>query len=163
MLKVAVLTVSDSASMGEKEDLSGQAIRKIVVDLPGEVVVSGVVADDVELIREKILYYTDTLEVDLLVTTGGTGVSPRDVTPEATEPLIEKLLPGLPEAMRAEGLKKTNRAMITRGLAGIRKRTLIINLPGSPKGATENLETVFPALSHIIEKCQGDPSPCART
>lgn len=108
-----------------------------------------------------LVTWADEYQADLILTTGGTGLSPRDVTPEATSAICERLVPGMAEAMRAESLKKTPHAMISRAVAGVHGRTLIINLPGSPRGARENLEVVLPALEHAISKLQGDPSECA--
>jgi molybdenum cofactor synthesis domain-containing protein len=121
-----------------------------------------IVPDDVDRIQERIRYYADELRVDLVLTTGGTGISPRDNTPEATGALLDKELPGLPEAMRAAGMLKTPYAMLTRGMAGIRAATLIINFPGNPKAVAENFEAIRVVLKHTIEKCQGDVRPCVR-
>jgi molybdenum cofactor synthesis domain-containing protein len=119
------------------------------------------IADDFEQIVSTLEKWTDSLATDLILTTGGTGVSPRDITPEATGKVIDRELPGFAERMRQESLKKTPHAIISRAIAGIRQRTLIINLPGSPKGAIENLEAVWPAIPHAIAKIQGDPSDCS--
>jgi molybdenum cofactor synthesis domain-containing protein len=119
------------------------------------------IADDFEQIVSALEKWTDSLAPDLILTTGGTGVSPRDITPEATGKVIDRELPGFAERMRQESLKKTPHAIISRAIAGIRQRTLIINLPGSPKGAIENLEAVWPAIPHAIAKIQGDPSDCS--
>jgi molybdenum cofactor synthesis domain-containing protein len=119
------------------------------------------IPDDFEQIVTTLEKWTDSLATDLILTTGGTGVSPRDITPEATDKVIDRELPGFAERMRQESLKKTPHAIISRAIAGIRQRTLIINLPGSPKGAIENLEAVWPAIPHAIAKIQGDPSDCS--
>jgi len=119
------------------------------------------IPDDFEQIVTTLEKWTDSLATDLILTTGGTGVSPRDITPEATDKVIDRELPGFAERMRQESLKKTPHAIISRAIAGIRRRTLIINLPGSPKGAIENLEAVWPAIPHAIAKIQGDPSDCS--
>jgi len=119
------------------------------------------IPDDFEQIVTTLEKWTDSLATDLILTTGGTGVSPRDITPEATGKVIDRELPGFAERMRQESLKKTPHAIISRAIAGIRQRTLIINLPGSPKGAIENLEAVWPAIPHAIAKIQGDPSDCS--
>lgn len=161
MIRAAVLTISDSSSRGERDDESGRVLRALAEDLPAQVVHNDVVPDEVDAIQKQIRAYCDEAGVDLVLTTGGTGISPRDVTPEATQPLLDRELPGLPEAMRAAGMQKTPFAMLTRGLAGIRGRTVIINFPGSPKAVRENFEAVRPVLKHLIEKCQGDVSPCA--
>jgi len=148
--------------MRERVDESGRVLKGLVTALPGSVKASDVVADEIEQIQERLRYYTDELGLDLVVTTGGTGISPRDVTPEATQPLLEKELPGLPEAMRAAGMVKTPYAMLTRGVAGIRGGCVIVNLPGSPSAVQENFEAIRPVLKHMIGKCQGDTRPCAR-
>ncbi|MDQ6958553.1 MAG: MogA/MoaB family molybdenum cofactor biosynthesis protein [Mariprofundaceae bacterium] len=162
MIRVAILTISDSASMGMRDDESGRVLERLVIALPGSVELADIVADEIEQIQEKLRHYTDELGLDLVVTTGGTGISQRDVTPEATVPLLDKQLPGLPEAMRAAGMRKTPYAMLTRGVAGIRGGCVIVNLPGSPRAVQENFEAIRPVLKHMIEKCQGDTRPCVR-
>jgi len=162
MIRAAILTISDSSSRGIRADESGRVLKKLVLALPGNVELTDIVADEIEQIQEKLRHYTDELGLDLVVTTGGTGISQRDVTPEATEPLLDKQLPGLPEAMRAAGMQKTPYAMLTRGVAGIRGGCVIVNLPGSPRAVQENFEAIRPVLKHMIEKCQGDTRPCAR-
>ncbi|GMQ83893.1 MAG: MogA/MoaB family molybdenum cofactor biosynthesis protein [Gammaproteobacteria bacterium] len=161
MIRAAILTISDSSSRGIRADESGRVLKKLVLALPGNVELADIVADEIEQIQEKLRHYTDELGLDLVVTTGGTGISQRDVTPEATEPLLDKQLPGLPEAMRAAGMQKTPYAMLTRGVAGIRGGCVIVNLPGSPRAVQENFEAIRPVLKHMIEKCQGDTRPCA--
>lgn len=161
VIKVGILTMSDKGSRGERVDESGQVIREMVAGLPGEVAYYEVIPDEKAVISDRLIKLSDELKLDLVVTTGGTGVSPRDVTPEATKAVLDFEIPGMAEAMRAESLKKTNRAMISRALAGVRKQTLIINLPGSPKGVRENLEVVLPAVSHAVEKIKGSPADCA--
>lgn len=158
MITVAVLTLSDKGSRGERNDTSGPLIAEIIKDI-GEIKYYDILPDERNLIREQLLEYTD--KVDLILTTGGTGLSPRDVTPEATLDVIEKEVPGISEAMRAAGLKKTDRAMLSRAVAGIKGQTLIINLPGSPKAVRENLEVVLGVIQHAIEKIKGDTSECA--
>jgi molybdenum cofactor synthesis domain-containing protein len=155
-----VITVSDKGSRGEREDLSGRGVIRILADLPIRVDAYEIIPDEKEAIRDKIREYADRKHLDLVVTTGGTGVSPRDVTPDATLEILEKELPGMAEAMRRKSMEKTPHAMIARAVAGIRGQCLIINLPGSPKGARENLEVILPALKHAIEKIKGDPSDC---
>jgi molybdenum cofactor synthesis domain-containing protein len=125
--------------------------------------ISEVVPDDIDLIKERLASWCDERGLDLIVTTGGTGLSPRDVTPEATLSVIDRRVPGMEEVMRAESLKKTPHAMISRAVVGARKRTLIINLPGSPKAARECLEAIAPALPHALEKLGGDMSDCAQS
>jgi len=161
VITVGILTMSDKGSRGERVDESGQVIREMVADLPGEVAYYEVIPDEKAVISDRLVKLADELKIDLVVTTGGTGVSPRDVTPEATKVVLDFEIPGMAEAMRAESLKKTNRAMISRALAGVRKQTLIINLPGSPKGVRENLAVVLPAVAHAVEKIKGSPADCA--
>lgn len=160
MITGGVITVSDKGSRGEREDLSGRDVIRILADLPIRVDAYEIIPDEKEAIRDKIREYADRKHLDLVVTTGGTGVSPRDVTPDATLEILEKELPGMAEAMRRKSMEKTPHAMISRAVAGIRGQCLIINLPGSPKGARENLEVILPALKHAIEKIKGDPSDC---
>lgn len=157
-IKVAILTASDKASRGEREDLSHDVIVETLKNtIPeAEVVSYEIVPDEQPIITEKLINLSDETQVDLVLTTGGTGLSPRDVTPEATMDVITKVVPGLAEAMRAESLKKTPAAMISRAVAGTRKRTLIVNLPGSPKGAKECLEVILPAIPHAIEVIRGE-------
>ncbi len=157
-----VITVSDKGSRGEREDISGREVIRMLVDLDIRVADYEIVPDEKEIIKGKLIEYTDTRNLDLVITTGGTGVSPRDVTPDATLEVIEKELPGMAEAMRRESMNKTPHAMISRAVAGIRGQSLVINLPGSPKGARENLAVILPALKHTIEKIKGDESDCAR-
>ena len=155
MYKVAVLTISDKCFSGHREDRSGKIVRELVKDLPGEVVMYEVIPDEIEMIKEKLVDYCDHLKVDLVLTNGGTGFSPRDNTPEATGQVIEKEVPGIPEAMRTLCLSITLRAMLSRGIAGIRKKTLIVNLPGSSKGAKESLEAVIEGLPHGLDMIAG--------
>lgn len=162
MIRVAILTASDKGSRGEREDLSASVIRELVERIEGEVVAYAVVPDDREILAQKLREFCDEVGADLVLTTGGTGFGPRDVTPEATRDVIEREVPGLPEAMRAAGLKATPRAMLSRAIAGIRGKSLIINLPGSPKGVRENLETILPALPHGLAILKGEASECAR-
>lgn len=161
MVTVGILTMSDKGFRGEREDLSGAEIERMVRELPSEVKAYEVIPDEVSVIKAKLIEYADVLKLDLILTTGGTGVTPRDVTPEATREVIERELPGMSEAMRAESLKKTPNAMISRAVCGIRGLSLIINLPGSPRAVRENLAVVMPALNHTIEKIKGSPTECA--
>ncbi|MBI5682819.1 MAG: molybdopterin adenylyltransferase [Deltaproteobacteria bacterium] len=161
MITVGILTMSDKGSRGEREDLSGKEIERMVKDLPAEVKAYEVIPDEIPVITKKLIEYVDEKKLDLIVTTGGTGVTPRDVTPEATKAVIERELPGMAEAMRFESLKKTPNAMISRAVCGIRKQSLIINLPGSPKAVRENLAVVMPAINHTIEKIKGSTEECA--
>jgi molybdenum cofactor synthesis domain-containing protein len=162
MIKTAILTMSDKGVRGEREDGTGEAIKNI---LPIENYIVNyykIIPDDIEKIVEELTYLCDEVKVNLIITNGGTGFSKRDVTPEATMRVIEKQVPGIAEAMRSASLKITPKAMLSRAISGIRKETLIINLPGSPKGAVENLQVILPALVHGIEILIGDVSECAR-
>lgn len=159
---VALVTVSDSGARGEREDCSGDALVQSLESRGYPVVYRSVVPDEMASISMELCRCSDEKNVALIVTTGGTGVSPRDVTPEATLSVIDRQVPGMGEAMRSGGLAVTPYAMISRGVVGIRKATLIINLPGSPKGALENLQVVLPVLDHVLEKIQGDTRDCAR-
>jgi molybdopterin adenylyltransferase len=162
-IRVAIITLSDKGSAGEREDESGKIIREMISGINASVIHYEMLPDEKALIMETLQRLSDSAQCDLILTTGGTGVAPRDVTPEATLAVIDRELPGMAEAMRAESLKKTPRAMISRAVAGIRKLTLIVNLPGSPAAVRENLSVILPALPHAIEKIKGDPSDCART
>jgi molybdopterin adenylyltransferase len=162
MFRVAILTISDRGSKGEREDSSGPLIREMVKDLPAEVIHYEIIPDEKELIIEALKKSADQLKADLILTTGGTGLSPRDVTPDATLNVIEREVPGLSEAMRAESLKKTPHAMISSAVSGIRGSSLIVNLPGSPKSVKENLSVILPALPHALSKLKGDPSECGQ-
>lgn len=149
--KVAVLTISDRCSKGEREDRSGKIIQELLKDLPGEVMHYEIIPDSSEMIKERLIDYCDNLKVDLVLTSGGTGFTTRDFTPEATKQVIEKEVPGIPEAMRTECLKFTKRAMLSRAVAGIRGKTLIVNLPGSAKGAQESLGAILEGLPHGLD------------
>ena len=160
-IRAAILTVSDKGSRGQRTDESGPALERWLGERGVEIAATALVADEQPLIASALEQWCDVGEADLVLTTGGTGVSPRDVTPEATLQVIERVIPGFSEAMRAASLAKTPFAMISRGVCGIRGRTLIVNLPGSPVAAVENLEAVWAAVPHAIRKIQGDPSECA--
>ncbi|MBJ6800240.1 molybdopterin adenylyltransferase [Geomonas propionica] len=159
-MRAAILTLSDRCSTGERADGSGPALRAWLEERGVTVACTDVIPDEGALISAKLVEWADSGLYDLILTTGGTGVSPRDVTPEATERVVERLLPGFGEVMRMESLKKTPHAIISRAVAGIRKNALIINLPGSPKGATENIGFVWAAVPHAVAKLQGDPEEC---
>lgn len=149
-IRVAILTISDRSSRGERPDTSGPALAELVKSQEWQVVGQEIVSDDLESIKEKFQKWSDSGETDVILATGGTGFARRDVTPEATRAIVERLTPGLDEAMRSASLQITPHAMLSRAVSGIRKQTLIINLPGSPKGATENLQVVLPALEHAV-------------
>jgi len=155
MIKTAILTVSDSCSKGQREDISGQTIKDILPSDKYEICDYKVVADQQKSISDELIHFADQVGVDIVLTTGGTGLGPRDVTPEATADVCQKTAPGLAEAMRSEGLKKTKKAMLSRGAAGVRGNTLIINLPGSPKGVKESLEAVLDVLPHAVKMMSG--------
>jgi len=158
--RVALLTLSDKGARGEREDVSGEVLREMILSLPAEVVFQEILPDELPMIEGVLRRLSDGGEADLILTTGGTGVSPRDVTPDATARVLDRELPGMAEAMRAASLKKTPHAMISRALCGIRKETLIVNLPGSPRGVRENLAVLLPALPHALDKIGGDEEEC---
>ena len=160
-MKAAILTLSDRSSRGERPDASGPALEQWLAERAVEVRHTEVIPDEAEEIIVKLMGWADSNAFDLILTTGGTGVSPRDVTPEATLRVLDRVIPGFGEVMRSASLAKTPHAMISRAVAGIRGKTLIINLPGSPKGAVENLAAVWPAVPHAVAKIQGDPEECA--
>lgn len=162
MRRVAIITSSDTGYRGEREDLSGPVIREIVEEAGYDTVLMEVLPDDREMLSKRMAEIADSGAAELILTTGGTGFSQRDVMPEATEDIIERRVPGIPEAMRAYSMTITKRAMLSRATAGIRKGTLIINLPGSPKAVRESLEYIIDALGHGIEILTGEASNCAR-
>lgn len=159
MITIAILTLSDKGSKGEREDRSGTTIIEMLKGF-GDIKYYDILPDEKELIKQKLIDYAD--KVDLILTTGGTGLSPRDVTPDATLEVIDREIPGIAETMRIEGLKKTRRSMLSRAVAGIKGRCLIINLPGSPTAVKENLDAILDVLAHAIEKIKGDTAECAR-
>ncbi len=158
--RVGILTLSDKGACGEREDESGSLLADLVSGM-GNVVRYQVIADDPDKIIMMLKSWVDDLHLDLILTTGGTGLSPRDVTPQATEVAVDYLVPGMAEAMRAASIRITPRAMLSRALVGVRQQTLIINLPGSPKAARENFEVLLPVLPHALAKLKGDPADCA--
>jgi molybdopterin adenylyltransferase len=161
LITAGVITVSDKGSRGKRDDISGREVIRVLKEMPATVIEYEVIPDEKEVIKQKLIEYTDGKNLDLVITTGGTGVSPRDLTPDATLEVIEKEIPGMAEVMRRESSAKTPHAMISRAVVGIRGQSLIINLPGSPKGAVENLSFIIPALEHTIDKIKGDETDCA--
>jgi molybdopterin adenylyltransferase len=161
LLRARILTISDRSSQGLREDTAGPTLAEYLRSNGIDVDRISVVPDEEDQIKEILISWADEGTLDLIVTTGGTGLSPRDVTPEATMAAVDRIVPGMAEAMRAQSLLKTPHAMISRAVVGVRGKALIVNLPGSPKGAIENLEVLVPALAHAIAKLQGDPSECA--
>lgn len=158
VLRVGILTISDRASLGSREDLSGPAIKELVEEQKWHVAKSDVIPDDLETIKNTLINWADQHQLNLILTTGGTGFSPRDITPEATLAVIHRSAPGIAEAMRANSLRITPHAMLSRSVAGIRGHVLIVNLPGSPKAAIENLRFILPVLPHAVELLQESPS-----
>lgn len=157
-IRFGILTLSDRSARGERADCSGPALASLIQAQGWSVVRQSLLPDDGSAIRESLISWADGGEMDVILTTGGTGFSPRDVTPEATRAVIDREAPGLAEAMRAASLKVTPHAMLSRIVTGIRKKTLIVNLPGSPKGAVENLQVIVPVLPHAIQLLQEDPT-----
>ena len=155
MIKAAILTVSDSCSQGLHEDLSGAAIENILKENGFEVVDKRIVPDEIDKISSELIYFADKAKLDVVLTTGGTGFSRRDVTPEATIAVCEKIVPGFGELMRLKGLEKTPNAILSRSTSGIRNDTLIINLPGSPKAVAECMEMILPVLPHALKMMHG--------
>lgn len=153
--RIGILTISDLGARGEREDTSGEAIRELLSELDANVERYEIVPDEKQAISERLAAWSDGDGLDLIVTTGGTGLGPRDVTPEATREALDYEAPGLAEAMRLEGLKHTPMAMLSRAVAGVRGRTLIVNLPGSPKGVRENLSVLLPVLPHALDMMRG--------
>lgn len=161
MYRIAIITASDKGARGEREDVSGRVIREMCRD-SAKVSSYEILADERTLIADALRRLCDEDLADVVFTTGGTGFAPRDVTPEATLDVVERLAPGIPEAMRARSLQATSRAMLTRAVAGIRKGALIVNLPGSPKAVRECLEVILPALDHGVDILRGDAAECGR-
>ena len=162
MYTAAVITVSDKGAQGLREDTGGPLVCSMLKEAGYNITYTVIVPDEQPEIEKALRYCADTLDIALAVTTGGTGFSPRDVTPEATIAVCDRMTPGIPEAMRYESLKITNRAMLTRQQAGIRGRTLIVNLPGSPKAISENFAVCLPALDHGLEMLRDKKGDCAK-
>jgi molybdenum cofactor synthesis domain-containing protein len=156
-LRFGILTVSDRSARGEREDVSGPALQAALLEQGWQVVRTAILPDDLVLLGEALASWADSDDVDVILTTGGTGFAARDVTPEATLAVCQRLAPGLAEAMRAASLRATPHAMLSRAAAGIRRRTLIVNLPGSPRGALENLAVILPVLPHAVQLLSEDP------
>jgi len=154
-IRAVVLTISDACSRGEREDTSGAALAQLLTDLGATIVERKILSDDLEPLAQTLLELADRSDVNLIITTGGTGLGPRDNTPEATQSVIEREAPGVAEAIRAESLKVTPMAMISRGVCGVRSETLIINLPGSPKAVKESFAVIAPVLSHALDLLAG--------
>jgi molybdenum cofactor synthesis domain-containing protein len=155
MIRVAILTVSDSCAQGQREDVSGQTIKDMLAEDKFEICEKRIVADDLMSIANELKCFSDKADIDVVFTTGGTGLGPRDVTPEATASVCERIIPGFGEMMRTEGRKKTKSAVLSRSIAGICNKTLIINLPGSPKGVRESLEIILDVLPHAVDMMLG--------
>jgi molybdopterin adenylyltransferase len=158
ILRIGILTVSDRSSRGEREDLSGPALVEMVQAQGWQVTRNAILPDDYTMLATMLAKWADSRDLDVILTTGGTGFAPRDITPEATQSVLERLAPGLPEAMRAASLAVTPHGMLSRGVAGIRKGTLIVNLPGSPKGAREHLQVILTVLPHAAQLLREDPA-----
>jgi molybdopterin adenylyltransferase len=154
-MRVAILTISDSVSRGANQDASGPALRERCAQRGWDIAAEIVLPDDPEAIRDRLMFLADSSAADLILTTGGTGIGPRDSTPEATTQACQKLLPGIAELMRDEGRKKTPRAVLSRAVAGVRAHTLIVNLPGSPRGAVESLDAIADLIPHALEVLAG--------
>lgn len=161
MIRAAVVTISDRSFRKERADGSGPAVAEMLRAIPAGIVQQVVIPDEIPFIRRVLLHFSDVLELDLVVTTGGTGVDPRDVTPDATREILDREVPGMAEAMRADSQRRVPTAMLSRALVGIRGKTLIVNLPGSPAGARENLAVLLPVIPHAIGKIRGDGGDCA--
>ena len=162
-MRVAIITSSDSGYAGEREDKSGPVIAEMVTAAGYTVVSQEILPDDYEMLTKRMAEICDSHGAELILTTGGTGFSVQDIMPEATAAVCERMVPGIPEAMRAYSMQFTPRAMLSRAASGIRKRTLIVNMPGSPKAVRESLEFILPSLGHGLEILTGEATNCART
>jgi molybdenum cofactor synthesis domain-containing protein len=162
MIKVGILTLSDTRSSNPSLDLSGQKIIELVKEINGSVEYYQVIPDDQALIKKELMKMSDDLKLNLILTTGGTGLAPRDLTPESTLAIIDKEVPGIAEAIRRESFKYTRKAMLSRGVAGIRKESLIVNLPGSPKAVKESLEIILSVIPHAVDLLKNTVEECAR-
>ena len=158
--KAGIITASDRAARGEREDKSGFLLKALLEEFPAEVTAYQVLPDEPQVLKKTLCHFADKFGCDLILTTGGTGLGPRDHTPEATRAVIEKEIPGIPEVLRQASLKKTKFAMLSRMVAGIRGRTLIINLPGSPEAVQDSFEVLRPVLTHAIELLRGTVTDC---
>ena len=159
MFRIGILTLSDKGAQGQRVDESGPIVRQMLASL-GQVIHMEMLPDEINVIVEKLKDWTDNAQLDLIVTTGGTGLTPRDVTPQATLQVVDYEVPGMAELMRTESLKKTPHAILSRAVVGVCRQTLIVNLPGSPKAARENLAVLLPSLPHALAKLGGDPTDC---
>jgi molybdopterin adenylyltransferase len=159
-IKIGILTISDRGAAGQRPDTSGEVIRQMLNQFSSEVVCYNIVPDDKEEIQHELLRFSDELKLDIIFTTGGTGLSPRDITPEVTSELLHKPVPGIAEAMRMAGAKKTPYAMLSRAVCGTRGQSLILNMPGSPKAVAECMEVIIPVLPHAVKKLRGDMTEC---
>lgn len=162
MIKVAIITISDKGAIGQREDLSGKTIAEILKGIEANIVWYTIIPDELSLIKTTLIEAIENHNADLILTTGGTGLAKRDVTPEATRAVIEKTVPGISEIIRMESFKKTPHALLSRAIAGIRGRSLIINLPGSPKGVRESLNVILKALPHGLAILKGEVSECGK-
>jgi len=160
MIKVAIITISDKGARGQREDISKKTIEKVLGQLETDIVWYSIVPDEMSLIKNALIEAVETHHADLVLTTGGTGFAKRDITPEATRAVIEKIVPGISEIIRIESFKKTSHAILSRAIAGIRGKSLIINLPGSPKGVQESLGVILEALPHGIDILKGEADEC---